>query len=314
MSGVRATRQVYVHGADVHWTEVGPSDAKPLVLLHGLSDSHRTWNIVSSALATAGAEPRRVLMPDLPGHGMSGRPDATYDLMWHARVIAHWLDELDLRDVDLVGHSFGGGVAQCVLLERRERVRRLALVASGGLGREVGLPVRLMSVPLLVELFGQPFMSSATRLYLRASGAAVPEDIEWLSWMNAAPGSARASARTVRGVVDWRGQYRHFMEHAGRVDLPPIALFWGDKDPMIPIEHALTMQRAVEGVELTVFLGAGHFPHQEQPEHFTRAILSFLDARSVKKPRLRQEPRSKWRAKIPFLRRPRFGDNSRALH
>ena len=161
----------------------------------GLNDSHRTWNHVLPLLA----RDRRVLALDLPGHGLSGRPDATYDLTWYARVVAEWLDVLDLRDVDLVGHSFGGGVAQSVLLERRERIRRVALVASGGLGRRVGLPVRLMSMPGVVELFGQPFMAPATRMYLKASGAHIADEIAWLSWMNAAPGTARAAMLNLLG-------------------------------------------------------------------------------------------------------------------
>lgn len=276
--------QVYVHGADLHWVEAG--EGPPVVLLHGLNDSHRTWNHVLSHLAGT----RRVLTPDLPGHGLSGRPDASYDLAWHARVIAAWLDELDLREVDLVGHSFGGGVAQCVLLERRERIRRVALVASGGLGREVGLPVRLMSVPGLVERFGQPFMGAGTRLYLRAGEAHAKDEIAWLSWMNAAPGTARASARTVRSVVSWRGQRRGFMDHAARIDLPPLALFWGDRDPMIPLAHALKLQSAIEGVPLTSFMGCGHFPHQERPEQFARAIAGFVDATTAKPSRLRPPP------------------------
>src|SRR5690242_13215068 len=93
-----------VAGTDVHWTEAG--DGRPLVLLHGLADCHRTWHRVVPALAQS----RRVLVPDLPGHGLSGRPDAPYTLDWHANVIGSWLASLGLEKVDVVGHSFGGGV------------------------------------------------------------------------------------------------------------------------------------------------------------------------------------------------------------
>src|SRR5277367_5501594 len=140
-----------VQGCDLHWVELG--QGAPLVLLHGLCDSHRTWSKVAPLLARH----RRVLMLDLAGHGLSERPDASYALEWHARMVGAWLEALGLESVDLVGHSYGGGVALwMMLLEQRARIRRLALVAAGGLGRDVSFALRLASLPIVVERFGQP--------------------------------------------------------------------------------------------------------------------------------------------------------------
>ena len=136
-----------IAGVDIHWAEIG--SGPPVVLLHGLTDSHRTWRKIAPALART----HRVLMPDLAGHGLSSRPDASYSLDWHASVMGQWLDALDLEQVDLVGHSFGGGVAQWILLERRARIRRLALVASGGLGRDVSTALRLAALLLFLDLY-----------------------------------------------------------------------------------------------------------------------------------------------------------------
>src|SRR5882762_135542 len=144
-----------VGNMDLHWAELG--GGRPLVLLHGLSDSHGTWSRIAPQLALK----RRVIMPDLPGHGFSGRPHASYALDWYAQTLAQWIDVLGLEEFDMVGHSFGGGVAQQLLLECGPRIGRLALVASGGLGRDVGLPLRLASSGI-VEPLGQPFMGIGT--------------------------------------------------------------------------------------------------------------------------------------------------------
>src|SRR5690606_21024056 len=110
-----------------------------------------------------------------------------------------FLDSLALEEVDLLGHSYGGGVAQYMLLKHRSRIRRLALVASGGLGRQVSVELRLASVPKVVELLGQPFMAPAAPIALQLAGGRVGEDeIAWLREVNAKPGTARAFARTVR--------------------------------------------------------------------------------------------------------------------
>ncbi len=267
---------VVVDGMRLHWAECGTAtDKAPLVLLHGINDSHLTWKRIAPALAAD----RRVLMPDAPGCGLSERPDASYHLDWHAHVIARWLEVLGLSEVDVAGHSFGGGVAQMLLLEPTLNVRRLALIASGGLGPHVAFWLRLATLPGVVELFGQPFMAAGTRLTLRAAGGRISEqDIAELSAMNAAPGTARAFARTVENVVSWRGQSQNFFQHIHEIQqVPPITLFWGDQDGITPLEDALSFVRTVKGVGFERFEGCGHYLHHEQPDDLSRRLREFLD-------------------------------------
>lgn len=263
-----------VQEVELHWVELGRG--RPLVLLHGLCDSHRTWFPAAPALACS----RRVLMLDLAGHGESSRPNASYSLDWHANIVGAWLDALGLDDVDLVGHSYGGGVAQWMLLAQRERIRRLGLESAGGLGREVSVALRWASFPFFVERFGQPFMQFGTTRALNAAGAAFSdEEIAILARYNARPGTARAFSRSVRDVINGWGQHRHFLDRAREVPaLPPIALFWGEDDPLIPFAHGLEAASLLEGATLTRFPRAGHFPHRQAPARFAEALAAFLDA------------------------------------
>jgi pimeloyl-ACP methyl ester carboxylesterase len=268
-----------VDGVRLHWVEYGRSDeAPPVILLHGLSDSHLTWQRIAPALARN----RRVLVLDLPGHGLSDRPDASYELRWYARLVARWLEQASLPKVDIVGHSFGGGVAERLCLECRPRIRRLVLAASGGLGTDIAFELRLASIPLLVEHVGQPFMAIGTRLALWPSQAKLPRGYAAaLSAMNARPGSARALARTVRDLIDWRGQRRSFLLRAHEIDpLPPIGVVWGSSDSVVPIAHGRALARAVKGVRFTELKGCGHYLHHDDPEGFLRAVRKTLDAKS----------------------------------
>jgi pimeloyl-ACP methyl ester carboxylesterase len=278
---------ITVAGTRLHWAEVDGSVASvPLVLLHGLNDSHLTWKHIAAAFATD----RRVLMPDLPGHGRSERPNASYELAWHAQLIGEWLSAVGIDRADVVGHSFGGGVAQMLLLECPERVRRLVLLSSGGLGRDVGLALRLASLPLAVEHFGQPFMAHGTRLALR--GLWDDSDIAELSAINAEQGSARAFARTVRDVIDWRGQRRLFLQRAHEIaHLPPILVCSGDRDPIIPFAHGKAFADRVEGAVFRLFAGSGHYIHHEEPELFVRVVRDFLDDPNAPATRLRSTVR-----------------------
>jgi len=283
-----------VEGCRLHWAELGQPTAKPpLVLLHGLNDCYLTWKYLAPGLMLD----RRVLVLDLPGHGLSGRPDASYELGWYARVTARWFQALGLDTVDVVGHSFGGGVAQVLLLECPERVRRLVLVSSGGLGREIAVALRFASIPGVIERFGQPFMGPGTRLALKATGDVLSsEDAARLSAMNAQSGSARAFARTVQDIIDWRGQRHTFFKRANELRrLPSMAVFWGDRDTIIPASHAQALADCLQGIRVRLFDGCGHYPHHERPHAFVNALRDFLDDPTVPQARLRDVRREKQR-------------------
>jgi len=266
-------RQVDLGEVTLHWTEVG--QGPPVVLLHGLNDSHRTWREIWPRMPD-----RRILMLDLPGHGLSSRPDAPYTLDWNATQVARWIERLDLRDLNVVGHSYGGGVAQWLLLKSRPRIRRLALLSSGGLGREVYPWLRLASVPFLIEAFGQRWMGPIAGFAMaRATTSDARAEIALLTSYLRQPGSARAFSRTVRDVIRWRGQTRNLFDRITDIaELPPMRLFWGARDTILPISQGTATAALLENCELVRFENCGHFVQWEEPEGFTSALQAFLDA------------------------------------
>ena len=275
MEMIGAAHEAQVDGSAIAWGELGAGP--PLVLLHGLWDSHRTWRRAAPVLA----RDFRVLMPDLPGHGWSGRPDAPYTLSWYARMVAGWMDEIGLGRAHICGHSFGGGIAEWMLLQERSHVDRLALVAAGGLGREVGLGMRLAAVPALgpaltplVTFVGLPVMlllSPAT------FGHIEPGEARRVVDMNRIPGTARAFQRTLMGIVDVFGQYVSMVDRAHEIaELPPMAVYWGTKDPVIPLQHGQRLLERLTRVSLTTYPGCGHYPHLDEAAGFARDLREFL--------------------------------------
>ena len=114
-----------------------------------------TWEQIAPELA----QDRRVLVLDLPGHGLSDRPDAGYELEWYSRLVASWMETLDLSAVDIVGHSLGGGIALNAPQSVPPTHSPPVLAAPGGLGREIAFVLRLAAFPGVVEHLGQPFMA-----------------------------------------------------------------------------------------------------------------------------------------------------------
>lgn len=264
-----------VHDTTITWGEMGNGD--PLVLLHGILDSHRAWRRVAPLLARR----FRVLMPDLPGHGYSGRPDAPYTLTWYADVIAAWMLEVGVERAHVCGHSYGGGVAQWMVLEHRERIDRLALVSAGGLGRGVAPGMRFATFPFLGPLLTPTVMHAALPVLVKLTpalfGYMEPEEQERYLAMRRIPGSDMAFKRTVGGVINFFGQYMQTIQRAGEVDImPPVAIFWGARDPVIPVRHGRDAVAHSEGITLTVYEGCGHSSHLDAPERFSRDLTEFL--------------------------------------
>jgi pimeloyl-ACP methyl ester carboxylesterase len=247
-------KRARVGEVDLHWAELG--HGSPVVLVHGFTRSHRVWLPVARLLA----KHHRVYAIDLPGAGGSGRPDAPYTLEWHAERLEDWMGHLGLENVDAAGHSYGGGVLQWLLLVNRARVRRLALVSSGGLGADVHPWLRLASLPGVLERVADPAVAMAEAVLARFPSSPLKLARSWLT-DNVTPGTGRALARSVRNVIDLRGQRRSFYQHVSGVEeLPPMRVFWGADDRTIPMTHGERLAGALENCELVSFPACGHSP------------------------------------------------------
>ena len=290
MNMVGRGHETAVHGTTITWGELG--DGPPLVLLHGLQDSHRTWRRIAPILARR----RRVLMPDLAGHGWSGRPDAPYTLSYHGAVIAAWMDAIGVPRAHLCGHSYGGGVAQWMVLEQRGRIDRLALVSAGGLGRAVAPGLRLASFPVLGPILTPHALRHIMPIVLKLTpgtfGHMEPEEQElFLSWTRI-PGSAMAFQRSLEGVINFFGQYMQTVQRAHEVpEMPPVALFWGKGDPVIPAKHGREVVKHSEHVTLTLYEKCGHYPHLDAPIRFAADLEAFLDDPSRRPAVIRAAPK-----------------------
>jgi pimeloyl-ACP methyl ester carboxylesterase len=284
-------------GVDIHWLEsfgLEPAsetalasqstiprtreDARTVVLIHGLSDWHRAWQEVTVRLVAQGY---RVLALDLPGHGLSGRTDVPYTLEWNALVVGAWLDALKVERPYVVGHSYGGGVAQMLVLTHAQRIEKLALVAPGGFGRRVNVALRFAAMPFLLQNLGDGLLRPIT--YLAGPvGGRKNWDAEERVWANTRPGTARALYRTVRDVIRVQGQVRHFLDRAHEAPfVPPVGIFWGDRDRVLPVSHAKRLPKYLHYARIVRFPDAGHYPHHDDPEGFTRALVSFLEEAHV---------------------------------
>jgi pimeloyl-ACP methyl ester carboxylesterase len=268
-----------LHGHEICYLSAG--DRGPVVvLLHGIAGSADTWGRVIDLLGRQ----VRVIAPDLLGHGRSAKPRGDYSLGGYANGIRDLLQVLGHERVTLVGHSLGGGVAMQFAYQFPAQTERLALVSSGGLGREVTLLLRAATLPL-AEFVIPLGVNSRVRGAVRwlaglpgVSGLIAPAAAEIGRGFGsfADSGALHAFLHTARGVLDFGGQR---IEASDRLYLAaglPLLIIWGARDRFIPATHAYRAVAHVPGARLEVFERSGHFPHLDEPERFARVLLDFL--------------------------------------
>jgi pimeloyl-ACP methyl ester carboxylesterase len=255
--------------------------APALLLLHGLGADHTTWEPVVDQLA------RRytVVAPDLLGHGQSAKPRADYTLGGYANGMRDLLTILGIDRVNLVGHSFGGGVAMQFAYQFPERTERLVLVGSGGLGPEVTPVIRAISTPGFEYAMGpltlpgvRHVVSTAIR-GLKRTGLKEFRDFDEVAaiYETFKEYDARSAiAHVTRAVVDWRGQIVTMADRAYLTEEMPLCVIWGEDDRVIPASHAALAAELAPSARVEVVANAGHFPHKDHPERFVRILNDFI--------------------------------------
>ncbi|MEV6443586.1 alpha/beta hydrolase [Amycolatopsis sp. NPDC051716] len=271
-----APRTRVVHGYERAYRMAGRGPA--LLFLHGIGDDSSTW---LELLASLSAD-FTVIAPDLLGHGSSAKPRADYSVAAYACGMRDLLTTLDVDRVTVVGHSLGGGVAMQFAYQFPERCERLVLVGSGGVGAGVHPLLRLAAAPgagLVLPLLGTPPAVAALRGFAGLLRLFDDADLDYVLTRYVRlvePGTRSAFLRTLRSVVDWRGQVVNMLDRCYLTEGIPTLLVWGTEDRVVPSGHALRAHRAMPGSRLVLFEGAGHFPHRSDPERFLEILREFL--------------------------------------
>lgn len=283
------SRFVAVRGLDLHVKERGVGD-RPVVLLHGFMANLLTWRHVMPHLAAGG---HRVVAFDRPGFGLTSRPQpgdwrradwpggSPYSAAAQADLTVALLDELELREAVLVGHSAGGAIAALTALRHPRRVSGLALLDAAvfhGAGQSRLWPLlRLPQVdrvgPILV------------RVLVRETGRLLPL-VASSVWQDPGRVAADDLAAYRRPLLadDWdRGLWQVILA-AGLGDLPdrlselrvPTLVLTGDHDRIVPASQSREIARRVPGAGLRTFPACGHVPQEERPDLLVAALTEFL--------------------------------------
>jgi pimeloyl-ACP methyl ester carboxylesterase len=267
-----------LNGDRIAYRDVGHGPA--LLLIHGMAGSSATWQGIIPQLS----KKYRVIAPDLLGHGNSAKPRGDYSLGAFAVLLRDLLDELGVHRATVIGQSLGGGIAMQFAYQHRDYCERLVLIGSGGLGPDLSPLLRVLSAPgaefVLPAVAPQPVLNLGNKLgsWLTSAGIQAPRAGQmWQAYSSLSDPAARAAfLRTLRSVVDHRGQAVSALAKLHLTVGLPTLLIWGDRDRIIPISHAYAAHEALAGSRLEVLDGVGHFPHVEAPTAVADILEDFI--------------------------------------
>lgn len=244
----------------------------PVVLIHGSGPgvtAWANWRLIMPKLASQ----RRVITPDMLGFGYSERPeDQIYNRERWVKHAIGVLDELGLDQVDLVGNSFGGGLALALAIEHPQRVRRLVLMGSVG----VNFPITRG----LDEVWGyEPSLEAMRRLmdvFAFNKGLLTEELAEMRYQASIRPGFQESFAAMFPAPRQrWVDNLASNEDHIRALPHETLIVH-GREDEVIPLQASLKLAELIDRAQLHVFGRCGHWTQIEHADRFARLVNNFL--------------------------------------
>ena len=276
---------------DGPYARLGPPDAPvklyyseegkgpPLLLIHGFGASTFTWRFVAPELAKS----HRVIAVDLKGFGQSDKPfDGRYSVYDQAELLAQLIEDKDLRDLTLVGHSFGGGVALLLALEANRRldgrITRLVLLDSIAFPQNIPVFFRLLDVPLVSQIgvrMVPPSVQARVALQIAYfdDSKIDPEEIELYAAPLKTAAGKHAIIYSARQIVP--EDIAELSERYKTIELPTLIL-WCDHDRIVPLDVGIKLRRTLPNSTLRLVEECGHMPQEEQPASTLALIRGFI--------------------------------------
>ncbi len=267
-------------GVKIHY-EVQGRGSRPAVLLHGFGASLEMWRDIQPYL-----EPRLVMhLVDLKGFGLSSKPDdRRYTIEDQAAIMASFIEQLDLKGLCLIGHSYGGAVALATYLRLADkrlagRIQAMVLIAS---------PAAVQALPFFIWSLRTPGLNLLARLAPSRARArfvlthicydpamATKERIERYARFHDLPGSHHALIAAAEQIIPEHPNAA--VSRLGGVRAPTL-IVWGDHDQIVYRWQADLLKEHIANSKLVIIPRCGHIPQEEHPEQTARAILDFLAA------------------------------------
>jgi len=229
---------------------LGQKNANTILILHGWKNSLKNWEGVGKRISVK----NKVILVDLPGFGNSSIPkNQPFDTYDYAETINKFIEKLNLRDITLIGHSFGGKIGT-IIASNNPRIKKLILVDNSGITNRSIVTSLKMYLSKITKFFLPKTLSE------KFSNTLSSED-----YKNA--GNLRESFREI--------VTQDIRESAKKIKIPTL-IIWGENDKDVPLSSAKILKKIIPNSTLRIVWRATHHPHLEKPDKFIEIIEEYI--------------------------------------
>jgi len=238
-----------IMGVNVNYNFYNSGKETTLVLLHGWGQNIEMMEPIGRTFL----DKYNVLIIDLPGFGKSSEPPAVWGVYEYTLFVRKLIQELKIKDVILIGHSFGGRVALVYAAEYH--VEKLVCLAS----------------PYCRELTKLPLKN---RIYKKA------KKIKWLSWLakimqnKVGSDDYKKASEIMRGVLV-KTVNTNLSDYAKKISAPTL-LIWGSLDEAVPVKRAYELEKLIKDAGVVVYEGATHYAYLERINDVILVLNNFF--------------------------------------
>jgi pimeloyl-ACP methyl ester carboxylesterase len=270
-------KSVTVNGQRIVYLDAG--EGRPVVLIHGFGGSMWQWEYQQAALSAK----VRVITPDLPGSGLSDKPDIEYRPEELLDLFVGFLDALQIPQATLVGNSMGAGLAIGMALAHPDRVTSLVLIsglppnvldqlANEKIRRALTTTAPTWLVSLGNRLFGGFVVEGILKEIVHDPALLTPAVLDRSKRNRQRPGLVRSLLAAGRQLPVWEEQY------APRIRTLAVRtlVIWGEEDTVFPVAVGRQLSAIIPGSTFAAIPQANHLPQWEQPRPVNELLLRFL--------------------------------------
>lgn len=264
-SDSNALKKINIYGHNIYYFDVG--EQRPVLLLHGLGASSISWLSTIVGLGKS----RRVIAPDQIGHGRSDKPSLKYRVTDFVDYIEEFVDQLRLSQIDIIGNSLGGWIGARLAIKRPDLVKKLVLVAAGGLKpssefrREIEkfdfTMSSLSSTRFMLEKsfynkqrYASTFTTTLTYIFRRVSG----------------------NQEIIRTIIKSADEPSEWIDKKLEKIEAETLVLWGREDRILPIDFVEKFAQGIPNVKVEILENCGHVPQIERAKDFNRLVEEFL--------------------------------------
>ncbi len=266
---------------DLVYTEYGNSNNKTLLFLHGFGESKETWRFLVPKLS----QQYHLLLLDLKGFGESPKvEDHAYSVYDHAKIVANFIEEKKLKDVTVVGRSFGGGVALVLALMQHDKlmkknISRMVLINSMSYKQNLPSMLETLNQPIVgylgIHLISNDWMAEEAYRFAFYNNNLIPKaSTAYASSVLSMPLSKYVYLETVDQLIP--NDIDKIQQRYREIEIPTLIL-WGREDVSIGVHNAYKLHRDLKNSRLRILSKVGHMPNEEAPQKVVFEIVKFME-------------------------------------